>query len=202
MPCTYQSISLQPGESFVLPPGAILIGATDSGQLSSANDCLDTANLEQRACYFIEISQTDNDAPDDTSNYEEVYLKGIRLNNTFIPFASPISFITEFNTIGILGPDSSLLKAQLINLVGNVFGSWNILRKGTTSYGFTIWYVFQTIPSIVQDLAVVASTGVDAGGSGAGYAGLIFDNLCQPIADFDPGDSNPQIDLAALCSQV
>lgn len=49
--CIYRAITLQPGESFTLPPGAEIVSATDANSLTST--CTIPDNLEELECYIF-----------------------------------------------------------------------------------------------------------------------------------------------------
>lgn len=53
MACAYRSITLQAGESYVLPPGAEIISATDPTLIESVNDCANLDNIEELQCYIF-----------------------------------------------------------------------------------------------------------------------------------------------------
>lgn len=52
--CITKSITLSPGEPFVLPAGATLIGATDVDAIDST--CADLTDLEEYQCYEFKIA--------------------------------------------------------------------------------------------------------------------------------------------------
>jgi hypothetical protein len=52
----YRSITLSPGESYVIPSGATIIGVTNQGLLTSQNDCANFDNLEEFACYALVVT--------------------------------------------------------------------------------------------------------------------------------------------------
>lgn len=52
-PCPIRSITLQAGESYVLPPGAEIISATDIDLIESTNDCANLDNVEDLNCYIF-----------------------------------------------------------------------------------------------------------------------------------------------------
>lgn len=93
MSCTYQSVTLQTGDSFVLPPGATLISATDPNLLTSENGCADKdlANLATVECYkstFADVDQLGGHTP----AYIIVTIVGISINGSLYPFTTPFTF--------------------------------------------------------------------------------------------------------------
>lgn len=66
IPCTvkYMSIKLTEGEQLILPPGAVVVGITDPGAVTSLNDCLDLTGVETPVCYEFSFGR-DNDNNDE-----------------------------------------------------------------------------------------------------------------------------------------
>lgn len=141
MACTYQSITLQPGEVFVLPPNATLVGADDTAQLSSENNCLDLSNVESFECYAVTIGDS-SDNGGETPVYDNIVISGIRLDNTEYPFGSPL-YITD----GSVTIKTRLDETQFGPLIIDVQSSVTIdSDRGTVRY-----VVFKTLPSIAND---------------------------------------------------
>lgn len=81
VPCTtkYTSVTLSAGESYILPPGATIISATDPSALTSVNDCFDPSTLETPVCYefaFGRDADNNDDHPMDSAYIQSLYLGG------------------------------------------------------------------------------------------------------------------------------
>jgi hypothetical protein len=63
-PCAIRSITLQAGESYVLPPGAEIISATDVTLIQSNNDCANLDNVEDLNCYIFVLIGGKNEGSD------------------------------------------------------------------------------------------------------------------------------------------
>jgi hypothetical protein len=55
-PIVYRTVTLLPGESYVLPSGASIIGVSDAGLLASDNNCANLDSLEEFACYALVLT--------------------------------------------------------------------------------------------------------------------------------------------------
>lgn len=153
IPCVdkYTTVTLAEGESYVLPPGAVLVGATDPSLLTSLNDCLDLDNLEEFECYVcpIPIGAEDGDdsqyweptiGTNSETNITGYTLSGISYNfSTSYESASIGNFI---NTTNLLNE----LKAVL-PITFATYASVSDVNRGTLNY-----FVIKTIPSIAKSL--------------------------------------------------
>jgi hypothetical protein len=85
IPCFTKTVTLQPNEPFNLPPGAILLGATDLNNLKST--CPLPTDLEEFECYgFVTF---DSNCGDD-SGFAASILEGINIGGVKYPFTNPI----------------------------------------------------------------------------------------------------------------
>lgn len=80
-PTIFRSITLAPGESYVLPAGATIISATNSSAITSENGCAgDLTNLETLECYrFAFGKDTDNNTehPMDDAALQSLIINGV-----------------------------------------------------------------------------------------------------------------------------
>ena len=152
-PCIYKSITLQPGESFTLPPGAILLGATDSTALTSNNGCLNLDNLETPQCYYFRFSGADEDDPGRTENWDQsnFYVDGFYVGDTYYP-----------SSLGG-GIPSTPFWTLILNALPGVFTNINSAYDYDpvflgASRGWSATLTFDTIPSIGDNLRFSIST--------------------------------------------
>ncbi len=146
---TYQSISLQQGNSFILPPGATIVSVSDITKIQS--DCADLTNLEQPECYAFSFSGVE-DTEAETENWEYTNFKfdGILIGDTFYPLTvvddPPSNGAAIISTINAAFP--------------GLFTCWNFgtHNEGSYSGGWTTIFSFKTIPSIANQLFFRAFT--------------------------------------------
>ena len=161
-PCTIKTVTLQANETFVLPPGAELIFATDSSLITvSPVECTPTDNLETLKCYAYRFSGQRGSANNRTENWEKYsggnfYVNGIVVNDVYYPFTSPIQ-----------GWDPTTQNFQdAINTVTQYSGILNVYysdysedsRQSNGGSGWTNVVYIKTIPSIANTLLFKIST--------------------------------------------
>lgn len=187
--CTTKSIKLLSGESFILPPGAKVIGATDPAFLTSKDDCADLTNLETLQCYICAIPIAAENSGDEQywESRSTVYTSTPALKGYVLNDETPVFFTqgTHSNVIGaywfydpgILSDNivfQTELKTLIPGIVQTVVGNANGGNTGTLNY-----ILIKTIPSIADNLELIVQ--VDSVGSlGIAYGHFKF----KPIDDF------------------
>ena len=153
--CLITSLTLKPGEPFVLPPGAIIIGASDANDITST--CVDLNNLEALACYCFQILFTE-ESGSTTPVFKDnnVAVQGLFMTdtNTLYPFSSTLTGISSINT----NIENSLYTTPSIGgIIKNVCITYDNDSSGDTGQVLTI--CFKTLPSIGNNLFLKTSTG-------------------------------------------
>ena len=128
----YQTITLQPGESFVLPPGAELIAATNSGDLTAENNCTTFDNLDEIVCLEIKWAIQPSGATPPVSPWSvggdvppDTHCIGIGIDNTNYSFVLSTS-----------GDDYSLIKTSIndlasLNGISGIVNCYSSSQDGT-----------------------------------------------------------------------
>jgi hypothetical protein len=153
--CVTSSITLQPNQPFVLPPGSTIIGTTDTASITST--CVDLTTLETFDCYvarFAGFSQGSGNG--DTEYWEpgEQRIYGYKLNNIYTPFSVPLE---NNGTQGSF--DMSDLANKLTALIPSIIAT-SISYKGHSTNGSNRMscIVIKTLPSIANSLKIVYGT--------------------------------------------
>lgn len=167
-PCTdqYTSITLSAGESFVLPPGATVIGASDPGALTSVNDCLDLSNLETPECFgftFLETNETNNDV-----GFDVVYLQGLSIDAVGYPFSSALavdsgSFCNGCVPSALVNNFRNRVQALSIGVLFSNFNGYSDDWGGSNDKANVYTLCWKTIPSFGTN-AYVYGYGTTQGG--------------------------------------
>ena len=155
----YRSVTLAPGESYVLPAGATILSASDPGLITSQNNCADLENLESLECYATILGEAGEGAGSDTVVYDVVTINGLRVDNVLY------NFTTAFN----VGDTQAALRACIDTTpFGPMIIDLGTGGAGTTNRGVVAYVVFKTLPAIANDLYFVGTgTGhVSADGGG------------------------------------
>lgn len=148
--CIYKSVTLQAGETFVIPPGGELIAASNTGSITSS--CDEEFNLEETQCYTIQIQESISDGGD--AAYNDVYITEASLNGSTTIFSTPINFD---NCSGCT-PTSAITQLQnALNEMGilGAFSNWSGYADEIPNSGdaaMVIMICFKTFPSIAQNL--------------------------------------------------
>jgi hypothetical protein len=140
--CTYQSITLQAGESFILPPGAELVSASNLSNITSENDCLDLTNIEEVQCYGV-IFGDSNPGGSETPVYATVDIYGLRVDNIDYPFVGTITANSSATAI-----KSAIDTTTFGPLITNI----TIQLVDSPDRGNVLYVAFQSIPSITSDM--------------------------------------------------
>lgn len=162
--CVYNTVSVNPGTSFILPPGASIISVSDVNSVTS--ECADLTNLETPECYIakIVVYNNDNGAGEwfEADGYQCLY--GYSLNGTDHPigtctgpiggyYSTGISGATNANPTGFMGQ----LKAAL-----PVITSYNgIGTSDGSTFNYLFVYQIKTIPSIGDNLEIIVNTSAE-----------------------------------------
>lgn len=157
----YKSVTLQPGEPFTLPPGAVLISAESPDDISSTCDI----DLEELACYTFVFGNAASDGNNsqlfesETAGKSNVKVIGISVNGTDYLFSSPQ--LSRDDDGRYLDPD--LINAINSTAAGQVllnasYGYWQMGENGTINY-----ITFQGAPSVAEGLSLILSAYVIAG---------------------------------------
>jgi hypothetical protein len=140
--CTYQSITLQAGESFIHPPGAELVSASNLSNITSENDCLDLTNIEEVQCYGV-IFGDSNPGGSETPVYNTVDIYGLRVDNIDYPFVGTITANSSATAI-----KSAIDTTTFGPLITNI----TIQLVDSPDRGNVLYVAFQSIPSITSDM--------------------------------------------------
>lgn len=142
--CITKSITLSPGEPFVLPAGATIIGATDVDAIDST--CADLTDLEEYQCYemLFGFNMTDNDSVLDSDNTRvDVYL-----NNTVQNTLNYSDFVTYGSLPFPIHTAKDWLASSLpSNLIVDEVNMWHAHNNERR-----IKITFKTFPSIAATL--------------------------------------------------
>ena len=169
---TYLSITLNKGNSFVLPPGATLVAVSDRTKVTS--DCVDVNGLEQFGCYKFTVSGACSDTPGGstiTENWEAnntnitaFYISGVRypttsvdlaFNNTNIDCPNDTDLTTNFETALTETSLSGLIE---LTSVDADIAKCNCAGLGNNNRGWTVDIFFKTTPSIANALFMELTT--------------------------------------------
>jgi hypothetical protein len=162
--CTTKSVKLLSGESFILPPGAKLIGATNPSLLTAKDDCISTENLEELQCYVCPIPIAAEEG-DKTQYWEAVNqtpkLVGYTLNDTYTAFSTgPF----PANDPGTFGGSQTAILAEMLNIPGIISADWFL--NADWDRGSLNYFLINTVPSVANNLELVVSVSIPATFSG------------------------------------
>jgi len=152
----YKSLTLAPGDSYVLPAGATIVSLSNPDIFSSQNGCANTDNLQKLGCYICPIPI----AADDGNNRQyweaqgggDPSLIGYVLNGVYTAFSTSFGSWDpgRFN-------DPTALKNEILNIPGVAFVDYsstnNDFHTGTLNY-----ILITTISSIANNLELVVNT--------------------------------------------
>lgn len=150
--CKFKAVTLAAGETFVLPPGAVLIGSTDESNFTA--DC-DIPPLETPECYTFNVVATEESGgTTPVFKADNIKVLGFYLTNTktFHPFPVPTNSFTAIlaNIAGQI-PQTDL---------GPIFTDICVNSDDDSGgdRGQAAGVTFKTIPSIGDNLQVRVST--------------------------------------------
>lgn len=177
---TYVSVTINAGNSFVIPPGGSLVAVSDTNLVQS--DCVDVNALEQKQCYKFKVSGACNDnrgiTDPETENWEPFntsitafYIGSTKYSVTSVAPTDPLNFGLSND----ICPDSSILwtnfqtaltETSLLGLIEpisyeNAAGNCNCDPENPgpdDSRGWTIAFIIKTIPSVANTLMMELRT--------------------------------------------
>lgn len=163
--CIYNTISISPSTSFVLPPGATIISVSDITSIASS--CADLNNLETPECYIAKVVLFDNTNGAgeffEADGYQCLY--GYSLNSVDHAIGTCTGAVggyysTGINPNGINGNPTGFmgqLKAALPAITSyNGLGT----NDGST-YNYLFVYQIKTIPSIGDNLEIIINASAE-----------------------------------------
>jgi len=141
--CTYHTVTLQPGEQFNLPPGAVIVSVTDPGAITSINNCANLDNVETILCFGTTFGDANEGSGGQTPVYNDVNIYGVTVNGINYPFSS--SVLTTGSS------PAAILAALNETSFGALFSDCDTSLSSDSNRGNVLYVSFKTIPSIVQD---------------------------------------------------
>lgn len=163
--CIVNSITLQPGTSFILPPGSVIIGTSNISSLTST--CADLTQIETPECYIAKVVLFDNTNGAgeffEADGYQCLY--GYSLNSVDQAIGTCTGAVggyysTGLNPNGINGNPTGFmgkLKAALPAIT-----SYNGLGTSDGStYNYLFVYQIKTIPSIGDNLEIIINASAE-----------------------------------------
>jgi hypothetical protein len=147
---TYVSITLNAGNSFVLPPGATLVAATDKDLLQT--DCVDLDGLEELTCYLFYYNVQSNDNTLEDPN-ETVQILGIVIDGVFYEFTTSVTdegldgATTNFTLFSQY--TAGLESVSLNGLISNI----TVFTQNNQNVSTRV-FCFKTVPSIAKKMQV------------------------------------------------
>lgn len=155
--CVYHTVTLQPGEQFNLPPGAVLVGAT--GGLSSFDStCEKPETLEEPLCYqmLFSLNVANSSSPNLEYNDNQTTSLGI-LGTEYVVANNNLPSLSTIN--------AAIASAGMTGVITNV--SLSIVPPGSSLRWEFVLYL-KTIPSIADEINIHIT--------GVGYTNLAADN--------------------------
>lgn len=181
--CSVRSVVLQPNEDYILPPGAIIIGATDVSSIDSV--CADLTDIEEFECFGALMGThttkgTDFDSYWEGDSANVVKFEGYEFNGVKTLFNTPVD-VDPNNLHGCL--DGPLICTTLMNNFQGILSATpyrnNTIRNGHDNC--MTFIVIKTIPSIGNNLKLIlSSTGQGIAPESKVEVFLEF----KPIADY------------------
>jgi hypothetical protein len=159
-----KSVSLLNGESFVLPPGAVLKGSSNNSFTSTC----DLPTLETLSCY-VAIVGGGGDSGDGVHAIFEAgnsHLTGVRFNKVETAFTTGYDANNDgqFDLISV----SAEVKAKVNGIVATAYGYRGDLDGGGSGERGSLNYILiQTIPSIADNLELLFQGSMPVAGIGA-----------------------------------
>lgn len=173
--CIIKTERLVDGESFVLPPGAVLIGADIPGNFTST--CV-IPTLETLQCFGLTLGARSSDSDGHAEYFErdQQRIYGYFLNDIYNPFAS---FIVNSGSLGAFNMSdlSNRLAAAIPGIIGAAVNYSSDPDNGTRSN-----LVIKTFPSIALNLRINVATNANFGTQTDVYYRSSFTPLADLIA--------------------
>lgn len=183
MACSYKTITLTPGEQFILPSGAEIITVSDTTALEVTNGCTALDKLEDYKCYISYFFET----VDDGSQQDicgDTYVYGVHLNGVDYGFST--SRRLGKNRCNPCSSLQTFLQDELNRIVPGLFKDFHIVCEYDTGRGSVCAVNFKTLDSIAgsKNAYFLISCGNCVGD---GCPGLTIQFRIQPLSDGIPG---------------
>ena len=174
--CITNSIILQPGTSFILPPGSTILGSSNISGLTSA--CADLTKLEQTECYGLLFAGFANNqsGPTQYSDDSSQFIRGYRYNNVYTEFSTPI---INNNANGSFNMED--LRNRLVSMIGGIVSTnigYKIDQNGNHRNSISMLTI-KTFPSIANSLEIRVNN--DAPIDGPNTSGTAVEYLVRLI---------------------
>lgn len=179
--CIYKTVTLQAGEQFNLPPGAVIIGSSDSSAFTSTCPIPDG---EEAICY-VAATPSSNDCGSNSSYWEPTIgtnattnLWGYEFNGVMVPFASQKPTVNPGHLITTDVGAAYAEMALVMPILGTAFG-----YGCDAGYGCLNYFVIKTFPSIAKTLKMVWNIDGPVINNSQAFAWFEF----VPISQYDTG---------------
>ena len=163
--CITNTVTLSPGESMTLAPGAKIIGS--SNVLSISSVCVDLTEIEQLGCYVLLLAGVlDTGTTSDYFEKGQQKVIGIEYNGAYIPFTG--AEILNVDSGGTY--NMNLVYDQIKKYVPSiVFSNVTYFNTGSANNSSRSALAIKAYPSIIANLKVVlqAIANVSPGGGGS-----------------------------------
>lgn len=193
----YKSITLSPGESYILPAGATVLSVSNSAIYLSENGCAPLDNVEPLRCYAILIGGTDQ-VGNETHTWSQKASKIISIEISGISYTLNIPM--DANGSFYMGD----LKTFIENtpaISGLFFNMVNGSNYGNGGRGGEGHLVFKTVPSVAESIVVTTSNAFEGA---PGQSTFTHKILAQPVENY----ANVKLDnpestgLAQFCTSI
>lgn len=148
----YKSIVLQPGEQFILPPGAVLVSSTNVAATRSS--CNDLSNIEDLECYTFVFGNAASDG-DETQLFEAFLFPvvGFRIGGAYYNFDTPVFSHEDSSPKGQY--DLTSLVSIINTKTGGVLVNPTLGEHNEGDHGIIEFITFRTIPSLAATMELV-----------------------------------------------
>lgn len=153
MACVYRAITLQSGESYVLPAGAELVSSTNPNLITAENGCADTDNLEEFLCYGCEFNVTDSNpvSAGEVPQGSKKYVRGLKIRG--VEYLFDVSIVVTEGISNIAMQNSLVARINSLSINGAFLdicaGKYYI--RNQEGQGEWWRFVFKTLESLVDD---------------------------------------------------
>jgi hypothetical protein len=164
--CSYQSVTLSAGEQFILPPGAVLVSASDINNITSLDNCLDTSNIEELKCYVARVIEYAQGAggvgtwfEGQTSVQNPQRMPGFTYNGVFYSAAGEQR---SFYGGSIYNSSSSnFILKQIQAQIPGIVDYNSVWNQDNSDYNRLNFYQIKTFPSIAENLFINVEAGAE-----------------------------------------
>lgn len=156
-----KAITLAPGESYVLPPGADVLSVSVPGVVTAEKGCTDLENLEELTCYiFVLVGHRENGLVTQTFPWEtpNASIIGITVNGINYPLTTTMDSAGRFDVgaVGVWINNNPTLQGLFIDIsVASALGDNGGLA---INRGAVTTMCFKTIPSVAKDMYLNVGT--------------------------------------------